>query len=115
VQLATEALKDIIPSNRPKEITVKGIQQFISKKYNITVEEILSKKRTKTIAYLRQVAKYLAREKIDISLRKLGEEFSGCDPTTVIHGHKKIVTEMNKDQNVASEMATFKDEIKNSI
>src|SRR5699024_12601124 len=41
VQLATEALKDIIPNNRPKEITVKVIQEFISKKYNITVQEIL--------------------------------------------------------------------------
>ena len=115
VQLATEALKDIIPNNRPKEITVKGIQEFISKKYNITVEEILSKKRTKTIAFPRQVAMYLAREMTDLSLPKLGEEFGGRDHTTVIHGHKKIVTEMNKDQSVASEMATFKEEIKNSI
>src|SRR5699024_12453977 len=86
--------------------------EFISKKYNITVEEILSKKRTKTIAFPRQVAMYLAREMTDLSLPKLGEEFGGRDHTTVIHGHKKIVTEMNKDQNVASEMATFKEEIK---
>src|SRR5699024_7743358 len=115
VQLATEALKDIIPNNQQKEITVKCIQEFISKKYNITVEEILSKKRTNTIAFPRQVDMYLAREMTDLSLPKLGEEFGGRDHTTVIHGHKKIVTEMNKDQNVASEMATFKEEIKNSI
>src|SRR5699024_1043802 len=50
VNLATEALKDIIPNNRPKKITVKGIQKLIADKYNVTVDEILSKKRTKTIA-----------------------------------------------------------------
>lgn len=115
VQLATEALKDIIPNNRPKEITVKGIQEYVSKKYSITVEEILSKKRTKTIAFPRQVAMYLARELTDLSLPKLGEEFGGRDHTTVIHGHKKIVGEMNKDQSVASEITTYKEEIKNSI
>src|SRR5699024_3468299 len=101
-QLATDALIDIIPTTRRTGITVKGIQEFISKKYKITVEEILSKKRTKTIAFPRQVAMYLAREMTDLSLPKLGEEFGGRDHTTVIHGHKKIVTEMNKDQNVAS-------------
>lgn len=115
VQLATEALKDIIPNNRPKEITVKGIQEYVGKKYNITVEEILSKKRTKTIAFPRQIAMYLARELTDLSLPKLGEEFGGRDHTTVIHGHKKIVGEMNKDQSVASEITTYKEEIKNSI
>src|SRR5699024_7966199 len=112
-QLATEALKDIIPNNRPKKITVKGIQQFIAKKHNITVDEILSKKRTKTIAFPRQIAMYLARELTDLSLPKIGEEFGGRDHTTVIHGHKKITEMMQEDQNIANDISTYTEELKN--
>ena len=42
VTLATDALKDIIPNNRPKKITVKGIQKYISDKFDVSLEEILS-------------------------------------------------------------------------
>src|SRR5699024_10250629 len=97
VNLATEALKDIIPNNRPKKITVKGIQKLIADKYNVTVDEILSKKRTKSIAFPRQIAMYLSRELTVLSLPKIGEEFGGRDHTTVIHGHKKVSEEMAKD------------------
>src|SRR5699024_7157648 len=85
VQLATEALKDIIPNNRPKKITVKGIQKLIADKYNVTVDEILSKKRTKSIAFPRHIAMYLSCELTDLYLPKIGEEFGGRDHTTVIH------------------------------
>ena len=115
VTLATEALKDIIPNNRPKKITVKGIQKFIADKYNITVDEILSKKRTKSIAFPRQIAMYLSRELTDLSLPKIGEEFGGRDHTTVIHGHKKITEEIGKDSVFENEINIYKEEVKNSV
>src|SRR5699024_5838019 len=62
VKLAQEALKDIIPNARPKKITIKLIQELIASKYQITVDEILSKKRTQSIAYPRQIAMYMSRE-----------------------------------------------------
>src|SRR5699024_852589 len=83
--LAAEALKDIIPSNKPKEITVEGIQEIVSRKYNIRMEDFAAKKRTKSIAFPRQIAMYLSREMTDLSLPKIGDEFGGRDHTTVIH------------------------------
>ena len=115
VNLATEALKDIIPNNRPKKITVKGIQKLIADKYNVTVDEILSKKRTKSIAFPRQIAMYLSRELTDLSLPKIGEEFGGRDHTTVIHGHKKVSEEMAKDTVLENEITTYQEEIKKNI
>ncbi len=114
-KLATEALKDIIPSNRPKKITIKGIQTFIADKYNVTVDEFLSKKRTKTIAFPRQIAMYLSRELTDLSLPKIGEEFGGRDHTTVIHAHKKITELLTNDHEFQAEINTFIEEIKSNL
>src|SRR5699024_8607409 len=82
--LAVDALKDIIPSRKPKMITIPIIQEFVSKKYNIRIEDFAAKKRTRSIAFPRQIAMYLARQLTDLSLPKIGEEFGGRDHTTVI-------------------------------
>ncbi|NCU18256.1 chromosomal replication initiator protein DnaA [Pallidibacillus pasinlerensis] len=88
--LAAEALKSIIPSSKPKTITIKDIQREVGEEYGIKMEDFISKKRTKSIAFPRQIAMYLARELTDNSLPKIGEEFGGRDHTTVIHAHDKI-------------------------
>lgn len=115
VMLAQEALKDIIPNARPRKITVKLIQELIADKYNITVDEILSKKRTKSIAYPRQIAMYMSRELTDLSLPKIGQEFGGRDHTTVIHAHKKIDESLETDSELQLEVKTYMEELKNKI
>ncbi len=70
---------------------------MIAEKYQVTVDEFLSKKRTKTIAFPRQIAMYLCRELTEMSLPKIGQEFGGRDHTTVIHAHKKICEMMEQD------------------
>ena len=92
--LAAEALKDIIPSNKPKMITIEGIKEVIAKQYNIRMQDFIAKKRTKSIAFPRQIAMYLSRELTDLSLPKIGDEFGGRDHTTVIHAHDKIAKMM---------------------
>ena len=57
----------------------------------------ISQKRTKSIAYPRQIAMYLSRELTDFSLPKIGEEFGGRDHTTVIHAHEKIAKDIKAD------------------
>lgn len=94
LELAEEALKDIISSDKPKKITVKLIKEVVSKEFNIKVEDLNSRKRTKSIAYPRQIAMYLTRELTDLSLPKIGEEFGGRDHTTVIHAYDKITEDM---------------------
>ena len=65
-----------------------------AKYFNVTIEDIDSKKRTKAISLPRQVAMYLTRDLTDLSLPKIGEEFGGRDHSTVIHACQKINEEM---------------------
>ncbi|MGM9924415.1 MAG: chromosomal replication initiator protein DnaA [Bacillus sp. (in: firmicutes)] len=88
--LAAEALKDIIPSAKPKIITIYDIQKAVGEQFNVKLDDFKAKKRTKSVAFPRQIAMYLSRELTDSSLPKIGDEFGGRDHTTVIHAHEKI-------------------------
>lgn len=90
IDLANEALKDIFSSSKPKQITVSYIKDVVSQNYNVKVEDLNSKRRTRSITYPRQIAMYISRELTDLSLPKIGEEFGGRDHTTVIHAYDKI-------------------------
>jgi chromosomal replication initiator protein len=113
VHLAAEALKDIIPSNRPKVITIHDIQQKVGEFYGMKLEDFKARKRTKAVAYPRQVAMYLARELTDFSLPKIGENFGGRDHTTVIHAHDKISEALKIDQELQKVIHNLSDKIKN--
>lgn len=111
--LAVDALKDIIPNNKPKKITVVAIQEAVGEKYGVQLEEILAKKRTKSIAFPRQIAMYLSRELTDLSLPKIGDEFGGRDHTTVIHAHTKISKMIDQDESLAIDLEEIKEKLKN--
>ena len=68
-------MKDIIPVNKPKVITIPHIQQVVAQHFALKVEDLKAKKRTKAIAFPRQIAMYLARELTDASLPSIGKEF----------------------------------------
>jgi len=89
IELTETALQDII-NTRQKNITVPLIISHTAESFNLTPEDLLSKKRTQDIAFTRQVAMYLCRMLTDLSLPKIGEEFGGKDHTTVLHAFKKI-------------------------
>ncbi|MTI68443.1 MAG: chromosomal replication initiator protein DnaA [Firmicutes bacterium] len=112
VDLATEALKDIISESKPKQINVKLIKDVVSKNYNIKIEDFNSKKRTRAISYPRQIAMYLSRELTDLSLPKIGDEFGGRDHTTVIHAYDKISKDIEKDQDFKREIDNLFNEVK---
>ncbi|WP_240040980.1 chromosomal replication initiator protein DnaA [Paenibacillus ginsengarvi] len=111
--LAAEALKDIIPSSRPKIITIHDIQQKVGEFYSLKLEEFKARKRTKAVAFPRQVAMYLSRELTDYSLPKIGEAFGGRDHTTVIHAHEKITTALQNDQDLYKIIQAITEKIKN--
>ncbi len=100
LDLANEALKDIISSMAPKKINVKLIKEVVGDYFNIRIEDFNSKKRTRAIAYPRQIAMYLSRELTELSLPKIGEEFGGRDHSTVIHACDKIASDMQEDLNM---------------
>lgn len=110
--LAADALKDIIPSSKPKVITIQGIQEIVGERYNIRLEDFAAKKRTKSIAFPRQIAMYLSRELTDLSLPKIGEEFGGRDHTTVIHAHEKISKLLEKDSDLNRDVEDIKETLK---
>lgn len=97
VEIAAEALKDIIPINTPKQISIEMIQQAVSEYYHLALGEFKARKRTRAVAFPRQIAMYLSRELTDYSLPKIGDEFGGRDHTTVIHAHEKISENRRKD------------------
>ncbi|MFS0656994.1 chromosomal replication initiator protein DnaA [Bacillus sp. 179-C3.3 HS] len=110
--LAAEALKDIIPSSKPRIITIKDIQRIVGQQFNIRLEDFKAKKRTKSVAYPRQIAMYLSREMTDSSLPKIGEEFGGRDHTTVIHAHEKISKLIVEDEQLQQHIKEIKEQLK---
>jgi chromosomal replication initiator protein len=110
--LAAEALKDIIPSSKPKIVTILDIQKIVGQYYNIKLEDFKAKKRTKSVAFPRQIAMYLSRELTDHSLPKIGEEFGGRDHTTVIHAHEKISKLLQSDSQFEKQYKEIKEMLK---
>lgn len=102
--LATEALKDIITTSKNEEINVLRIKEKVSSVFNIKMEDFNSKKRTRSIAYPRQIAMYLTRELTDLSLPKIGEEFGGRDHTTVIHAHDKVSKDIAESEEIKTKI-----------
>ncbi|MDY4079684.1 MAG: chromosomal replication initiator protein DnaA [Clostridium sp.] len=102
VDLASEALKDIISKRQAKSITIDSIQEVVSNYFNLRVQDFKSQKRTRNVAYPRQIAMYLSRKLTDMSLPKIGEEFGGRDHTTVIHAYEKISENLKTDEGLQS-------------
>ena len=100
VDLATEALKDIISKKQGKHVTIDIIQDVVASYFNLRIEDLKSQRRTRNIAYPRQIAMYLSRKLTDMSLPKIGEEFGGRDHTTVIHAYEKISENLKTDNSL---------------
>jgi len=110
--LAAEALKSIIPSSKPRVITIQDIQRVVGEQFGIKLEDFSAKKRTKSIAFPRQIAMYLSRELTDFSLPKIGEEFGGRDHTTVIHAHEKISNLIKTDPQFQKQIQELESKLK---
>lgn len=100
VELASEALKDIISNKQNRNITIDVIQDVVAGYFNLRIEDLKSQRRTRNVAYPRQIAMYLSRKLTDMSLPKIGEEFGGRDHTTVIHAYEKISDSLNTDESL---------------
>ncbi|UOF91757.1 chromosomal replication initiator protein DnaA [Fodinisporobacter ferrooxydans] len=111
MELAEEALRDIISPSKTKIITIADIQKIVGEHFSLKIEDFKAKKRTKAIAFPRQIAMYLAREITDCSLPKIGSEFGGRDHTTVIHAHEKITKEITQDFSLRQTVEHLKEKI----
>lgn len=100
-QMAAEVLKDILPAKKPVQITIPLIQQKVAEYFGIKLEDLKSKKRTRVVAFPRQVAMFLCRELTDNSLPQIGRHFGDRDHTTVLHAQDKIAQEIERDPTLA--------------
>jgi chromosomal replication initiator protein len=101
VELAEHVLKDVYPQGEPApEVTIPRIQEAVSQRFGVTLEELVSPRRSQAVAYPRQVAMYLSRELTDASLPMIGKQFGGRDHTTVIHAKDKISRLILEDRSV---------------
>jgi chromosomal replication initiator protein len=100
VDLAAEALKDIISNKNSKQVTIDLIIDVVASYYSLRIEDFKSQRRTRNVAYPRQIAMYLCRKLTDTSLPKIGEEFGGRDHTTVIHAYEKINEGLKNDESL---------------
>lgn len=89
IDLVDEVLKDVLPQKN-KQITIEDIQVTVAQHFGMRTEEMKAQKRTRAIAFPRQIAMYLCRKLTDYSLPKIGNEFGGRDHTTVLHACNKI-------------------------
>lgn len=96
VSLAKDTLKDIL-SSADLMVTIESIKRVVCKHFDITLKDMDSAKRTRSLSYPRQLAMYLAKEMTDNSYPKIGDAFGGRDHTTVLHAYNKISGEMKVD------------------
>jgi chromosomal replication initiator protein len=101
VGLAEQVLRDLFPGgDAAAELTIEIIQEAVSDRFGLSINELVSPKRSQAISFPRQVAMYLSRELTDASLPKIGKEFGGRDHTTVMHATSKITRLIGEDRSV---------------
>jgi chromosomal replication initiator protein len=100
-------LKDFINFNN-KSITVESIQNLVATHFNLNLQEMLSPRRSRSLARPRQIAMYLAKQHTTNSLPDIGRKFSNRDHTTVIHAVKKINELYDKDIGVRQSVVEIK-------
>lgn len=111
LELAEEALKDLISPNASKEVTPELIIQIVSDHFGITSLDISSQKRNKEIVYPRQIVMYLCRNMTDAPLQLIGKYLGGRDHTTIIHGSEKISGEISKNDTLSNTIEILKKKI----
>lgn len=98
LDLTMDALRDYFSTNIHARNKIEQIQQVVAQKYNITVEDMKSKKKTNQIAIPRQIAMYMCRTLLKESYQKIGLEFGGKNHSTVMHSVDKIQNEIKNNE-----------------
>ena len=103
IDMAQEVLKDLIRASQ-RRITIDDIQRKVADYYNLRLSDLLSARRSRTIARPRQVAMYLSKILTTRSLPEIGRKFGGRDHTTVIHAVKRIEGLRDSDSAIQEEV-----------
>ena len=110
LSVAQNVIKDILNDNQPVNITIDKIIEEVAQTYNVTPEDIRSKKRSSPISSARQVAIYITREVTQIPMKQIGQEFGNRDHTTIVYSLNEVEKLMKKNPH---EKGIIQDIIKN--
>lgn len=100
LEIAQEQLKDSYSLNREKSIAIETIQRVVADYFNLSYFELRGKKRTRAIAFPRQISMYISRKMTDYSTTEIGYDFGGRDHTTVMHACQRIEGLLQSDSNM---------------
>lgn len=100
VEVAALALNDMAANNRRRQITPERVIETVASFYNMDIEDLKAKSRTREIVVPRQIAMYIIREETDTSLTDIGNEFGNRDHTTVMHACEKIEKAKESDNQI---------------
>ena len=95
----------------PREISIESILDAVTSRYNVRLADLQSKKRSRSIAFPRQICMYLARNLTRHSLEEIGGYFGGRDHTTVLHANRTITTMAQKDAQFQATLDLMSQEI----
>lgn len=103
IDLVREALKDLL-ALQDRLVSTDNIQRVVADYYKIKGSDLLSKRRSRSVARPRQVAMYLSKELTNHSLPEIGESFGGRDHTTVLHACRKIKELLESDADIREDV-----------
>jgi len=112
LELAQQALRDLVAAHGDKQISVDLIQRKVADHFDLSVLDMNTKRRTRSVAFPRQVAMFLSRELTHHSLPEIGENFGGRDHTTVLHGCHKIASQLAEDPDLRRTLDELRAEIR---
>ncbi|WP_233556002.1 chromosomal replication initiator protein DnaA [Galactobacter caseinivorans] len=112
MEVAERVLKDLISDEDSQVITPQSIVASTAEYFELTIDELNSKSRTRTLVTARQIAMYLLRELTDMSLPKIGDMMGGRDHTTVIHADRKIRELMAERRAIFNQVTELTNKIK---
>jgi len=108
MDVAKEALKEILSQDTAREINDKVIKDVVSRYFDLKVSDLSSKRRSRDVSFPRQIAMYLCRSLTDMSLPKIGEKFGGRDHTTVMHAFNRISLDINENEEIRNTIEEIK-------
>jgi chromosomal replication initiator protein len=110
-ETAARLLEDIIPAGARRPLTIERIQEVVADYYQLSVEDMKSKRRDKHIVFPRQVAMYIVREETPSSLPVIGQAFGGRDHTTALHSIDKIANELKEEERLRYELEAIRERL----
>ena len=109
-KITPETINKLLTSTNRKQ-DIKLLLQTVADHYNLSTEELISKRRDRKTALARGVATYLMREGYNCSLTEIGKELGGRNHATILHGYEKLASELSINPNLANQVTEIKRKI----